>query len=72
MKEEYTEIYRSKCDNSEHIIFKDNTISAPLFLVESIYYFPSMEKITRSAYVGGDAVKAMMEVVKQYEEAKAN
>ena len=72
MKEEYTEIYRSKCDNSEHIILKDNTISCPLFLIESNYYFPSLEKITRTAYVNGDAVKAMMEVVKRYEEKKAN
>lgn len=70
--EEYTELYRYKTDNSEKIILKDNTISVPLFIVESNYYFPLLGKITRSTYVNGDAVKAMMEVIKQYEEKKAN
>lgn len=72
MKEEYTEIYRYNGDHHESIIYVDNTISVPLFRIVTRYNFPSLEEINIVDYVNGYAVKAMMEVVKQYEEKTAN
>lgn len=74
MKEEYeyTEIYRYNGGTIEKVIYKDNTISPPLFKQEATYILPTGEKFTDVVYIDGDAVKAMMEVVKRYEEKKAN
>jgi hypothetical protein len=70
---EYTELYRYKDDKMEKVIYIDNTISRPLFKVEATYILPTGDKVSNLAYIGGDVVKVMMEVVKQYEEeAKAN